>query len=116
MSDSTDLSLSAIPPIQSHSATGNDLRLLHAAANLSDLTPQRMLGCASESVGIAASYDRLRAGTPLPNALRGELRDVVDREIRREVEIGKACVATSRAVAYVIFGMSGLALLAALLL
>jgi len=116
MSDSADLSQSAFPAIHSHSATGDDLRLLHAAANLSDLTPQRMLGCVSETVGIAASYDRLRAGRPLPNALRGELRDVVDREIRREIGIGEACVATSRALADLIFGMSGLALLAALLL
>lgn len=93
-----------------------DLRLLHAAAHLSDRAPEQLLGAVAAWTGVTASYERLRAGVRLPNAVRAELKGVLDERIRREVEIGAACAADSRALARLILTISGLVVLAAMAL
>jgi len=93
-----------------------DLRLLHMVATLSERTPERMLRSVSAQIGPTISYERLRAGARLPNAVRAELKDILDEQIRREIAIGEACVAHSRDLTRLILAMNGLVLLSVVLL
>jgi len=94
----------------------NDLRLLHTLAALLQRAPEQLLGAVGERLGTTASYDRLRARTRLPNAVRAELKDTLDEWIRRETAIREACVTASHDLTRVVLGMSGLVLLAVHLL
>jgi len=81
-------------------------------ANLSDRTPAQVLGSVDERLGTTNSLDRVRAGERLPNAVRAELNEVLNERIRREKDIGTACVAASRDLTLLIAGMSALVVLA----
>lgn len=98
--------------IEARCATRRDLRLLHAVAVLLDRPPTQVLHGVGEEIGIATSYNRLCAGTRLPNAVRGALRDILNKRSRREAEIRAACIVASHDLTRLILGMSGLALLA----
>jgi len=110
----------AAPPwedeVGAPSRAEQDLRLLHTLAALSESAPDQLLRAVGERLGTTASYDRLRARTRLPNAVRAELKDTLDEWIRRETAIREACVTASHDLTRVVLGMSGLVLLAVRLL
>jgi len=89
-----------------------DLRLIRTLAILSDRTPAQVLWSVDERIGTTISFDRVRAGERLPNAVRAELNEDLNGRIRREKEIGTACVAASRDLTALIAGMSALVVLA----
>jgi hypothetical protein len=89
-----------------------DLRLIRTLAILSDRTPAQVAWSVDERIGTTNSFDRVRAGERLPNAVRAELTEDLNERIRREKEIGTACVAASRDLTALIAGMSALVVLA----
>lgn len=114
---SFNCSVREAPPVWEGAARGptsaeQDLRLIRTLAILSDRTPAQVLWSVDERIGTTNSFDRVRAGERLPNAVRAELNEDLNGRIRREKEIGTACVAASRDLTALIAGMSALVVLA----